>query len=67
MRNRRCARNCKPLEWADEIELDQVLATLDALHEEYREERYRVAPLLRRMAAEGRIGRSTGEGFFAYD
>ena len=40
-----------PLEWADEIELDQVLATLDALHEEYREERYRVAPLLRRMAA----------------
>ena len=56
-----------PLEWADEIELDQVLATLDALHEEYREERYRVAPLLRRMAAEGRIGRSTGEGFFAYD
>ena len=56
-----------PLEWADEIELDQVLATLDALHEEYREERYRVAPLLRRMAAEGRIGRSTGEGFFVYD
>jgi 3-hydroxyacyl-CoA dehydrogenase len=26
-----------------------------------------VAPLLRRMAAEGRIGRSTGEGFFAYE
>jgi 3-hydroxybutyryl-CoA dehydrogenase len=56
-----------PLEWADEIELDQVLATLDALHEEYREERYRVAPLLRHMVAEGRIGRSTGEGFFAYE
>jgi 3-hydroxybutyryl-CoA dehydrogenase len=56
-----------PLEWADTIELDQVLATLDALHEELREERYRAAPLLRHMVAEGRIGRSTGEGFFTYD
>jgi 3-hydroxybutyryl-CoA dehydrogenase len=56
-----------PLEWADEIELDQVLATLDALHEELREERYRAAPLLRHLVAEGRIGRSVGEGFFVYD
>jgi 3-hydroxybutyryl-CoA dehydrogenase len=56
-----------PLEWADTIELDHVLATLDALHEEHREERYRAAPLLRRMVAEGRVGRSTGQGFFTYD
>jgi 3-hydroxybutyryl-CoA dehydrogenase len=56
-----------PLEWADTIELDHVLATLDALHEELREERYRAAPLLRHMVAEGRIGRSTGEGFFVYE
>jgi 3-hydroxybutyryl-CoA dehydrogenase len=56
-----------PLEWADTIELDHVLATLDALHEELREERYRAAPLLRHMVAEGRVGRSTGEGFFVYD
>jgi 3-hydroxybutyryl-CoA dehydrogenase len=56
-----------PLEWADEIELDHVLATLDALHEELREERYRAAPLLRHMVAQGRMGRSTGEGFFTYD
>jgi 3-hydroxybutyryl-CoA dehydrogenase len=56
-----------PLEWADTIELDHVLATLDALHEELREERYRAAPLLRRMVAEGRVGRSTGQGFFTYD
>ncbi len=44
-----------------------MLATLDALHEELREERYRAAPLLRRMVAEGRIGESTGEGFFVYE
>jgi 3-hydroxybutyryl-CoA dehydrogenase len=56
-----------PLEWADVIELDHVVATLDALHEELREERYRTAPLLRHMLAEGRVGRSTGEGFFRYE
>jgi 3-hydroxybutyryl-CoA dehydrogenase len=56
-----------PLEWADVIELDHVLATLDALYEELHEERYRAAPLLRHMVAEGRIGRSTGEGFFTYE
>jgi 3-hydroxybutyryl-CoA dehydrogenase len=55
-----------PLEWADTIELDQVLSTLDALYEELREERYRAAPLLRRMVAEGKLGRSMGEGFYAY-
>jgi len=56
-----------PLEWADLIELDHVLATIDALYEERREERYRAAPLLRRMVAEGRLGQSTGAGFFEYD
>ncbi len=55
-----------PLEWADLIELDHVLVTLDALYEERREPRYRAAPLLRRMVAEGRLGCSVGEGFFSY-
>jgi 3-hydroxybutyryl-CoA dehydrogenase len=56
-----------PLEWGDVIELDHVLAILDALREELGEERYRAAPLLRRLVAEGRLGESTGEGFFTYD
>jgi 3-hydroxybutyryl-CoA dehydrogenase len=55
-----------PLERADAMGLDQVLATLDALRDELGEERYRAAPLLRRMVANGRLGRSTGEGFFTY-
>jgi len=43
-----------PLAWADELGLDNVLAVLDSLWEEYREERYRPAPALRRLAsAEG--------------
>ncbi|HZO59394.1 MAG TPA: 3-hydroxyacyl-CoA dehydrogenase family protein, partial [Solirubrobacterales bacterium] len=56
-----------PLEWADLIEIDHVLSTLDALYEELKEERYRAAPLLRRMVAEGAIGEATGRGFFSYE
>jgi 3-hydroxybutyryl-CoA dehydrogenase len=53
-----------PLEWADEIGIDHVLAVLDGLSDEYREERYRAAPALRRLAEAGRLGRPTGAGFF---
>jgi 3-hydroxybutyryl-CoA dehydrogenase len=55
-----------PLAWADEIGLDHVLAVLDGLWEEYREERYRPAPVLRRLVREGRLGRASGAGFFEY-
>jgi 3-hydroxybutyryl-CoA dehydrogenase len=55
-----------PLEWGDAIGLDQVLAILDGLRGELGEERYRAAPLLRRMVADGQLGRSTGRGFFGY-
>jgi 3-hydroxybutyryl-CoA dehydrogenase len=55
------------LHWADEIGLDQILAILDALYEERHEERYRVAPVLRRLVWSGRLGRQTGEGFFTYE
>jgi 3-hydroxybutyryl-CoA dehydrogenase len=55
------------LSWADEIGLDHVLATLDALALERGEERYRAAPILRRLAWSGRLGRPTSEGFFSYD
>ena len=37
-----------PLEWARQIGLDHVLTVLDGLWSEYREERYRPAPALRR-------------------
>jgi 3-hydroxybutyryl-CoA dehydrogenase len=47
-----------PLEWADALGTTNVLAVLDALSDEYREERYRAAPTLRRVALSGR-------GFFA--
>jgi 3-hydroxybutyryl-CoA dehydrogenase len=56
-----------PFEWADEIGLDHVLAVLTALCDEYREERYRPAPALRRLVAAGRLGRARGAGFFDYE
>jgi 3-hydroxybutyryl-CoA dehydrogenase len=55
------------LAWADEIGLDHVLAVLDGLYEEQRDDRYRAAPMLRRLAWSGRLGRETGKGFFSYE
>jgi 3-hydroxybutyryl-CoA dehydrogenase len=56
-----------PLAWADQIGLDHVLAVLEGLWEEYREERYRPAPELRRLVRAGRLGRASSAGFFAYE
>jgi 3-hydroxybutyryl-CoA dehydrogenase len=55
------------LAWADEIGLDHVCSVLEGLHDELGEERYRLAPELRRLAWSGRLGRQTGEGFFEYE
>ncbi len=56
-----------PLEWADAIGLDHVLTVLGALCDEYREERYRPAPELRRLVAAGRLGRASGGGFLDHE
>lgn len=42
------------LAWADERGLANVLYRLDALYDDYREDRYRASVLLRRMVKEGR-------------
>jgi 3-hydroxybutyryl-CoA dehydrogenase len=56
-----------PLEWADEMGLDLVLALLDSLHNEYKQERYRACSLLRRTVHAGRYGRLVRHGFYEYD
>lgn len=57
-----------PLAWADRIGLDQVYATLKGVYEEQGEDRYRPAPLLRRMVLAGLTGRRSGYGgFYEYD
>jgi 3-hydroxybutyryl-CoA dehydrogenase len=56
-----------PLAWADSIGLDHVLAVLEALYAERREERYRPAPVLTGLVWSGRLGIPTGEGFYRYE
>lgn len=41
------------LAWADELGIERIVTTLDALQEEYGEDRYRCSPQLRRMARKG--------------
>jgi 3-hydroxyacyl-CoA dehydrogenase len=42
-----------PIEWAEQIGLDQVYAVLTALYTDLQEERYRIAPILKQMALTG--------------
>jgi 3-hydroxybutyryl-CoA dehydrogenase len=56
-----------PLAWADLMGLEHVLTILDGLRAERGEERYRAAPLLRALVAEGRLGDLVGAGFHVSD
>jgi 3-hydroxybutyryl-CoA dehydrogenase len=55
-----------PLELADLIGLDTVLAIAEVLHEEIGDPKYRPATLLRNMVAAGWLGRKSGRGFYDY-
>jgi len=43
------------LEWANEIGLGNVVSTLNKLYDKYREDRYRVSPILREKAASHKL------------
>ncbi|RBW70196.1 3-hydroxyacyl-CoA dehydrogenase family protein [Bacillus taeanensis] len=55
-----------PLEWADNIGLEDVYAVLRGLHRDLGEERYRPAPLLRKMVLAGWSGKRVGKGIYSY-
>lgn len=56
-----------PLEMADSMGLDEVLAWMQTLWDTLGEPRYRPNPLLRKLVRERKLGKKTGEGFFKYD
>ena len=55
-----------PLALADMIGLDIVLFIMEGFHKELGEDKYRPAPLLRKMVRAGHIGKKCGKGFYDY-
>src|SRR5215471_13291321 len=56
-----------PLKTTDLVGLDVRLSIAEALSSGLNEERFRPPDLLRRMVAEGRTGKKSGEGFYRWD
>jgi 3-hydroxybutyryl-CoA dehydrogenase len=55
-----------PLALADMVGLDTLLHVMDGLRQELGEDKYRPAPLLRKMVRAGYLGRKSGRGFYEY-
>ena len=55
-----------PLALADLIGLDTCVAIMDVLHEGLGNPKYAPCPLLRQYVQAGRLGRKSGQGFYAY-
>jgi 3-hydroxybutyryl-CoA dehydrogenase len=56
-----------PLEMADSMGLDEVLAWMETLWKTLGEPRYRACPILRKLVREKKLGKKTGEGFYKYN
>jgi 3-hydroxybutyryl-CoA dehydrogenase len=55
-----------PLRWGDQIGLDEVVAVLEGLQSETGDDRYRPAPLLKKLVVSRFLGETTGRGFYTY-
>jgi len=61
-----CNHPIGPLALADLIGLDVLLAVMEVFHREFKDPKYRPAPLLKEMVADGKLGRKSGRGFHNY-
>ena len=55
-----------PLELADLIGNDIVLSMADGIHKVINEDQFVAPPVLKKMVAEGKLGRKSGKGFYEY-
>lgn len=55
-----------PLALIDMIGLDIHLAKMETLYEKLKDERYRPPEIIKKMVAEGKLGKKKGEGFYKY-
>lgn len=56
-----------PLQLADFIGLDTILAIMETLYEGYGDCKYRPCPLLRQYVKAGWLGKKSGRGFYKYE
>lgn len=56
-----------PLELADLIGLDICFNIMEELHQSLADDKYRPCPLLKKMVADGFLGKKSGQGFYKYD
>lgn len=55
-----------PLALIDMIGLDIHLVKMETLYEKLKEERYKPPEIIKKMVAEGKLGKKAGEGFYKY-
>ena len=55
-----------PLALIDMIGLDIHLAKMETLYEKLNDERYKPPEIIKKMVAEGKLGKKAGEGFYKY-
>lgn len=55
-----------PLETADLIGVDTILYSIEVIHENFNDSKYRPCTLLRKMVDAGLTGRKSGRGFYQY-
>ena len=61
-----CAHPMGPLQLADLIGLDTIVAIAESMYDEFKEPLYSPPPLLLRMVDAGLLGRKSGRGFHVY-
>lgn len=62
-----CNHPMGPIELADFVGLDVLLATMRGLYNGFNDPKYRPCPLLVKMVQSGNLGQKTGRGFYSYE